>query len=54
VTPAQQGVWVVQCALYRGSRHARKQRVREVLSGAAGDVMSLDEYIARREARGTE
>lgn len=54
MTPAQQGVWVVQCALYRGQRHARMRRVREVLSGAAGDVMSLDDYIARREARGME
>lgn len=58
MTPAQQGVWIVQWALHRGQRHAHKQRIRARLSrrGRHADCMDFDEYVAAREARmgGTE
>lgn len=42
----QRGVWLVQWALYRGARHARKQRMKN-----PQDTVDFDEYAARRAAR---
>ncbi|GGR62786.1 hypothetical protein GCM10008959_26040 [Deinococcus seoulensis] len=57
MTPEQQGIWVISWALYRGQRHARKQRLakRNLTHGSSSEpLMDWDEYDARRMARMVE